>query len=513
MFGIGNRKQHELIPSSRNISSSNQPNGWPMDDEPLVNFGSNPKLAENDFCLSHAFTGVQIFGATGSGKTSASIKALMKSYLRAGMGGLVLTAKTDELEEWIKLAGETGRLDDLISFSPKNDYRFDFMRYEMQRSGDGAGQTENLVSLFCSVVEVAERKGGQSGNDAYWQRTLKQLLRNAIDLAIIAADDVDLATIHKIISSAPKSLEQIKDKDWQASSICSLLLSAAEAKDKNGSQESDFELVKAYWTEEFPSLANETRSSIMSIFTSMADGFLRGTMRELFCTDLNITPEDSFEGKIIVVNLPVKEWNELGQFAQVLFKFIWQRAVERRIPPGLSREERQQQIRPLFLCADESHFFANSYDAQFQSTARSSRCCTVYATQNMPSYISSFGGAQGKVEAEAFVGNLQTKIFHANGDPTTNSWASESISKKLQTRTQSGMSQRLSKVPSAGMNLSASSSVVMDYAVPPYDFTLLRTGGHEYDFTVDAVIFQAGRSWLVDGEPQNFTRHNFDQRS
>ena len=374
------------------------------------------------------------------------------------------------------------------------------------------GKPKNLVSLFCSVLEVAEKKGGQGGGDPYWQRALKQLLRNAIDLAIIAADDVDLSTIYRIITSAPKSLEQVTDDKWKESSICMILLSAAEAKEKSEARKKDFELVKNYWLEEFASLANETRSSIVSIFTSMADCFLRGTLRELFCNGLNLKPEDTFDGKIIILNLPVKEWNELGQFAQVLFKFIWQRAVERRIPQGLSREERQEQIRPLFLCADESHFFANSYDAQFQSTARSSRCCTIYATQNLPSYISSFGGYQGKVEAESFVGNLQTKIFHANGDPTTNQWASDSISKNKQIRLQSGISQRHGKGNSSGMHQNSSGSVVMEYAVPPYDFTLLRTGGFEFEFTVDSIIFQAGRTFLVDGEVQNHIRHSFDQR-
>ena len=514
MFGKRRNGGGEIVAVPGELSKPLPSADWPMDDEVLVNFGGNPKIRENDFCLSHAFTGVQIFGATGSGKTSASIKTLAKSYLRAGMGGLVLTAKTDELEEWIKLTEKCGRLDDLISFSPKNEFRFNFMHYEMQRSGSAAGQTENLVNLFCNVVEVAERKTGGAGGDAYWQRTLKQLLRNAIDLAIIAADNVDLSTIYKIVSSAPKNLDQLNDEKWQGKSFCMELLLKGEEAEKNIRQKSDFELVTSYWLEEFPSLANETRSSIVSIFTSMADGFLRGTMRELFCTGLNISPEDCFDGKIIVVNLPVKEWNELGQFAQVLFKFVWQRAVERRIPPGLSREERQKQIRPLFLCADESHFFANSYDAQFQSTARSSRCCTIYATQNLPSYITAFGGVQGRQEAESFVGNLQTKIFHANGDPATNQWAADSISKKWQTRFRSGMSQNLSAKQEQGISINAGGISSMEFAVPPYEFTLLRTGGPEFEFMVDAIIFQAGRSFLAaDGEAQNFTRHSFDQRN
>ena len=102
-----------------------------------------------------------------------------------------------------------------------------------------------------------------------------------------------------------------------------------------------------------------------SAFTSMADCFLRGMLRTLFCTDLTVKPEDTFDGKIIILNLPVKEYNELGQFAQVLFKFIWQRAVERRILPLIDPKKAEQNIRPVFLWADESQFFVNSYDALF----------------------------------------------------------------------------------------------------------------------------------------------------
>lgn len=91
---------------------------WPLNDEALVTFGGKANQTENDFTLSHALTGVQVFGSTGSGKTSASIRALATSYLKAGMGGLVLTAKTDELDNWMKLAEEAGRFDDLIS-SPR----------------------------------------------------------------------------------------------------------------------------------------------------------------------------------------------------------------------------------------------------------------------------------------------------------------------------------------------------------------------------------------------------------
>ena len=247
----------------------------------------------------------------------------------------------------------------------------------------------------------------------------------------------------------------------------------------------------------------------------MADCFMRGLLRELFCSELTFGPEDTFNGKIIILNLPVKEFNELGQFAQVLFKFVWQRAVERRIPPGIDRARSQATIRPVFLWADESQFFVNSYDALFQSTARSSRACTVYLTQNLPSYFSAFGGQNSRSDAESFLGNLQTKIFHANGDPTTNNWSAESIGKTRQAQFYGGLSEAMARA-GGSMNQNAGGSLVFEYLVQPQEFTMLRTGGPECDFQVDSIIFQGGRRWLATVKEkdvtQNFIRHVFPQK-
>jgi hypothetical protein len=77
------------------------------------------------------------------------------------------------------------------------------------------------------------------------------------------------------------------------------------------------------------------------------------------------------------VDLPVKEWGELGQYVAVLIKFMTQKALERRPADDL---------RPVFIWADEAHYFATAYDQIFQTTARASRACTVYLTQSYSNY-------------------------------------------------------------------------------------------------------------------------------
>lgn len=486
---------------------------WPDDSEVLLELeeGERP---ENYWSLRDAFEGVQVFGGTGSGKSSGSGQALARAFLSANLGGLVLTAKTGEAVAWRKMAAEEGRSEDLIEVTSDGRYQFNFLRYELNRPGVGAGHTESLVNLFCAVLESAEKRQGQmGGGDAYWNRALRQLLRNAIDLAVLALEDVDLSSLYQIIASAPTSREEARDGAWQESSACFELLQTAQRKHTEGGRAEDLKLVAAYFLREFAGLANETRSVVVSTFTSMADCFMRGALRKLFCEGLNYSPEDCFAGKIIVLNLPVKEFHELGQFAQVLFKFVWQRAVERRIPVDVDRRTAQATIRPVFLFADESQFFVNSYDALFQSTARSSRACTVYLTQNLPTYFASFGGANGRQEAESFLGNLQTKIAHANGDPATNLWMADSIGRTRQIQLSGGISEGGSGLGRTSSNQTAGGNLVYEYPVQPAEFTTLATGGPDHGYQVGAIIFQGGRSWLPDGQkPRNFIRHLFSQK-
>ena len=229
------------------------------------------KLPENYWSLNDAFQGVQVFGGTGSGKSSGSGQALARAFLKANLGGLVLTAKTDEAAQWQAYAEDAGRANDLIVVDAKTKWRFNFLSYEFKRPGAGAGQTESLVNLFCSVLEASERRHGQAGgSDSYWQRTLKQLLRNSIDLAIIAANDVSLPSLYRIITTAPRSAEEAANEEWRKAkdSVCYGLIEVAEQKFTDAAKqhetaqtkptveervrESDFRLTKDYWMRELP---------------------------------------------------------------------------------------------------------------------------------------------------------------------------------------------------------------------------------------------------------------------
>jgi type IV secretory pathway TraG/TraD family ATPase VirD4 len=454
------------------------------------------------FTLGDACEGVLVLGATGSGKSTGSGQALALSYLAAGFGGLVLTAKSDECNLWRSYCKAAGRLGDLYVFSPSQPLRFNFLDYELTRSGPGAGITDNIVHLFCEVLQVAERQSGQGGRDVepYWARANRQLLRNLVDLLVMSKGTLSVPDLYRAVISAPTSLKQVGSEEWQKSSFCYRCLREADSRGKSPSQFRDFEIVADYFLAEYPGLSERTRSVVVSTFTSMIDVIHRGVLAELFCgTKTNITPEAIEDGAILVIDLPVKEFAEVGQFAQVLWKVAFQRSIERR--------NLAQNSRPVFLWADEAQYFTTAYDMQFQTTCRAARVATVYLTQSICNFYAALGGGEaGKAQADALLANLNTKIWHALGDYVTAEWASLLIGRSRQFLTNSSTSYQagdwFSELTGIGAaaQTSAGVSEQIDFEVQPRRFTTLRKGGPANRWEVDGIIFQGGRRFRQTGK-------------
>src|SRR5450432_1454255 len=94
----------------------NQVKDWPDNNVALLDFSGSGQAPrpENFWSLNDAFQGTQVFGGTGSGKSSGSGQALARAFLKANLGGLVLTAKTDEAAQWEEYAKDANRTNDII---------------------------------------------------------------------------------------------------------------------------------------------------------------------------------------------------------------------------------------------------------------------------------------------------------------------------------------------------------------------------------------------------------------
>ncbi len=469
---------------------------WKLD-TPVFRLPTHDEWTVADTCQ-----GVLILGATGSGKSSGSADALALKMLRLGAGGLVLCVKVGEADYWQEIAALTGRQNDLIRVT-EAEHGFNVFEYELRRCGRGAGLTLNLINLFRQIQDLVEASNGRKMGPDFWERACIRCIGNAIQLQATLDEPFTLQGIREIITSSPRNSEQAESEEWEQTSKCGKACTRALERTQ------DYDAIQAvdYFTLDIPKMGDKQRAGIFETWEGLADPLLRTPLRQKFCEKTTWTPEDAIDhGKIIVIDLPVKEFDFAGKMAGVIAKFMFQKAVERRA----AGDERNR--RPCFIWADEFENFATSYDNLFQKTARSSKVSTVYIGQNLPGILACLGGQGGEPFMKALLGNLTTQIFHANAEETTNRYAAEAIGKDWQERqtvSTGGSHNRLAPPFSGSTSGNVSTSQHLDYVVQPIEFTKMRTGGSRNQRIVDAVFFQASRTF-ADGN--NFDRVFFKQR-
>jgi len=504
-------------------------------DEPLLWFANHP------WRILDALEGTAILGDTGSGKTSGSGKAIARALLNAGFGGLVLCKKIDESEDWIRLAVECGRQDQLLIVNPRQGWRFNFLDYNFRRRGEGGGFVENAVQLFMSVIENRRDAAGQDERQQrFFVDNTKRLLRHSMETLLLAGEPVTMDSLRRLLNSTPSPHPQTGQPVWPEHSFLVSALAKAMYRQQRqliGDVATDNtpQDIREYFERDFArSGSNRQSSGILSTLLGMADPYLSGPIKDVFCTTTNFLPaEFSRKGAIIILDFPLDEYEDIGRTAALTLKYIWQRGIVRR--QGL----REPGDVPVFLWADEAQNFITSADPKFHNECRSSVCATVLLSQNINNYIAAFH-QNAEAQANALLAGLGTKIFHRNGDYTTNQWAAETCAKGRAVFYSGGSSESrgMSDNQSWGSSWGGSSgthdssstynrerggsrgfsrerstneawSEQIDYQVQPELFTRLKSGGRQNRNEVQAVIFKSGTPFPPNGKP--FTAVTFKQ--
>jgi len=426
---------------------------------------------EASLTLGELCTGTIVFGGTGSGKTSGSAEYFSYHLLRYGFGGLVLCAKPEEAQEWVKRAEAAGRSQDLILFSTENEHRFNPLQFEADQFRNSShGFTENLLQILRELCET----DGKQGEDPYWPQSRDKLFTNTLDLMQLAGEEISFSSLHAAIMSF------VQDE-----AVSKMLEKALErVSSMSESRQKDYLLIEGYFKNEWQILPEKTRETVKSLATNAVEPFARGAIRELFSTTSTITPEALGEGKIVVVDLPAITLSA-GKVASVVWKYMVQKWAERR-PKG-------DKIRPIFIFADECQYFATPRDAVFQSTARSSRVATVYLTQTIGS-LNFFGNPQFRTHRDQLLANLINKVLHQNTDSETNEWAANLIGKALIQRTSRNTGGSHQHQGSQGSSSSGKTiSEQYDFLFHPIGFQGLLIGGTSNKLIVTAILIAGGR--------------------
>lgn len=482
-------------------------------DTVLIEFAA--KTGSSNWTIRDAVEGLGIFGGIGSGKSSGSARMVALKFLSNGFGGLVLTAKADEKDTWLEYCRLTGRLDDLVVIESGGQNFFNFLEYESSHKSDGTTLTGNLVQVLKTVIKAGEEKDGSKEDDAFWETALDLLIFNVIDLCMLAYGKVSIQEIFDIVTTAPKKKEAgtLKNtEEEEKRNAFSIAMQKAQKKvleqiedwketldmkelwfleDKHLLEQAlldavpdarKLSFIDQFFIENYRSVGEKTRAIIEFSFTGFLFRLMQEPFYSLFCRNKStVTPDDCLEGKIILLNLPVKKYHKVGRDIQVMFKYLFQRSMEKR--------DVKLNGRPVFLFADEAQHFLHEYDSEYQATARSSRIATVYISQNLSNYHANMGGNKSEFRVKSLTGTFGWKVFHSNADFDTNKYASDLIGEAYV--------EDYTNTITSGERFSSSRGTAykLEKMVRPEEFFSLRTGGPLNQFLVDGYIHRQGQSF------------------
>ncbi|MGD9689528.1 MAG: type IV secretory system conjugative DNA transfer family protein [Phycisphaerales bacterium] len=472
-------------------------NPWPL---------SMPILAWNEeevFRLADAVCGVQVFGTTGSGKSTGSVAALLRAYLRNQFGMMLLTVKPDDAATYRRLCAEAGRSADVVMLGPLHDASFNFIS---EAALGSAGLIGNLTAMLSTVSRIAlgGEHGGGREDGRFWMLMESRLLTCCAELLIRAGEPVTTLGLERLVTGIPADREQVADGGWRERSFVYACLREAELDVSGPDDETEFRRLCDYFLLELATLSSRTKSTVQASATALLDMFNRPVIRKLLSA-----PQPSFDmsmlqrGKILIVDCPVLVHQSMGRLVQLVLKHCFQLAQSRR--------DVRASPRPVALVVDESHLLTDlEHDAAFQTTARGTRTCTVYATQSISNYLGEHGDGSAAVEARvhALLTNLACHLFHQTTDTKTVEYAQALFGKRRQLLMNGGMNQRQDDWASAALGFggpppgrSAGFSEHVDWMVQASDFLDLARGGPDFGWTIEALLYQGGKTFPATNRP------------
>jgi hypothetical protein len=362
------------------------------------------------------FTGIAIFGAVGSGKTSCCMYPFAEQVLahkasdeHKRIGGLILEVKGDFCRKVKSILDKHGRGEDYIEISLDSEYRYNPLHNDL-----------DAYALAFSIASLLNNLFGK-GKEPFWQQAYTNLVKFIILLHKVAYDYVTLFDVYQCAIS-PSLLEE---RIHEAEDIVMGRHSVALKPDVYGQRAADvaglgfihdakedrylapstpelrqtlqskgigfesrsvldpsqadpekleqLEAVKRWFEDDWKRIEPKLRTSIVegvSVFLSLFDD--NPKVKKIFCPKKQCydptknvdhklgKPLPSFSwlienGKVCALNFPVSMNPGLAKALGVMMKLDFERATLNRIPEIEAHPEWHfRQV--LFLCDEYQHF-------------------------------------------------------------------------------------------------------------------------------------------------------------
>jgi hypothetical protein len=448
------------------------------------------------------FTGIAIFGAVGSGKTSGCIYPFTEQLLAykasdktQRIGGLVLEVKGDFCHKVRNILTLHKREEDYVEISLDSEYRYNPLHNEL-----------DAYALAYSIASLLSNLYGR-GKEPFWQQAYTNLVKFIILLHKLAYDYVTLFDVYEC-SISPEVLERkIQDAELRQQGRHFLLITPQvwmkyvselkvfeflfdeptglyRSKDTPGlrsflernsiefeylseggfdSIDSDrrqqLAAVKRWYFNDWRHIEPKLRTSIVegiSVFLSLFDD--SPAVKRTFCpppecydqqanADFRFgKPLPSFawlieSGAVCALNFPVAMNPGLARAIGVMMKLDFQRAVLNRIPAIEAHPERH--FRQVFFLCDEYQHFATVGETEPTGDEK------FFSLSRQPKCIpiiatQSISSLKSTLPGESWRTLLQTfrtKIFLALSDDFSAKTASELCGREDQLKTSYNLSE------------------------------------------------------------------------
>lgn len=451
--------------------------GWKLSD---VLFELKTTTGKDKIYLADVLRGIQVFGANGGGKTSGAGRTVARAFIENGFGGLVLCVKNDEAKTWRKYCKDAGREKDLVVVNAEGMFGCNiFDSLARDKSEDVRLST---ISNFISDVATLYSRDGEnkSGSDPFWEDERKKLIQEVIFITGKMFSSVTTRNLIEVLELAQSFAGENGMKSELDKHTFEIQLDRLLDQFPNHNRTSDS---VRYFKKNFKELPSKTRGTIVSMVMSVIYPLTFDPLEKLFSKETNIKVEDVFNGKIIVIDVPIHGYGDVGKLTQLIWKKLFMKAVMERL---------ETDGRPTFLWTDESQYFAEKKDSLFTTTTRSLKCSVVYLTQNLPNYYSHVGS---EAAVDSIVGSFVMKIFHQNSEVKTNEWASRTIGKV--------MKQKKTHTSTNGKHSSSSvsTSESLEDDLLPSAFSTLKEGGFMHSNKSEAIVvlprrLSSGKTWV-----------------
>ncbi len=467
---------------------------------------------KNHFSWSDLFNGNIILGSAGSGKTSGPGAWILGDILQDSTkpGGLLLCVKKDErlrLEDAIKKAG---RADDMVIISAENPFKVNALAYELFRKGGDKIEYNEALNILMEIFllgENYEAGGSASGKqERFWEKSLKRCLIRLMMILVLAKEPVSIQNMRRVLidifdegdierySNLWMRIEQDQDQQQEEAMIeyeewcrSNFFLSCFEKantrEDLSPIELETMQLVGDYFLKTFCKISDRTKAIIVESAMGLFEPFNSGILKSHFSTEMSedVKPEKCIEeGKLIIVDIPIKEFGISAVYAAGMTKKIFQQCMERRVVAL------EVNPRPCFLWIDEYHFFISPVsDQKFQSSCRSTMTAAIYLTQTINNIKAAMGEDSSIAKSRSLLSNLSTSIFCGNICRDTNLYAANMIGKEF-IKTNSSSIDTNSRA-------SQTTNEQLHYIIPPEHFAALDSGGNQNNFKVETIIVCRGK--------------------